>query len=126
MYCIDQDTLAESLSALLAHPSYGVRFEAAVALASLGSALPWCAAGLLQQVGAVKLRCSSSIAMGLRVGLACRRVTCLVLVGFCFVQMYASISPPQAPSVISFFRLSHLSSQPDWNRAVSQPICLIS
>lgn len=44
-----QDTLAESLSALLAHPSYGVRFEAAVALASLGSALPWCAAGLLQQ-----------------------------------------------------------------------------
>lgn len=47
---ITQDTLAESLSALLAHPSYGVRFEAAVALASLGSALPWCAAGLLQQV----------------------------------------------------------------------------
>eukprot|EP00752_Nemacystus_decipiens_P013802 g12254.t1 len=44
-----KDTLAESLSALLAHPSYGVRFEAAVALASLGSALPWCAAGLLQQ-----------------------------------------------------------------------------
>lgn len=42
--------MAASLSALLAHPSYGVRFEAAVALASLGSALPWCAAGLLQQV----------------------------------------------------------------------------
>lgn len=45
-----QDTMAASLCALLAHPSYGVRFEAAVALASLGSALPWCAAGLLQQV----------------------------------------------------------------------------
>ena len=42
--------MSASLSALLAHPSYGVRFEAAVALASLGSALPWCAAGLLQQV----------------------------------------------------------------------------
>ena len=50
---VTQDTLADSLSALLAHPSYGVRFEAAVALASLGSALPWCAAGLLQQVGTV-------------------------------------------------------------------------
>lgn len=47
---VAQDTLAASLSALLGHPSYGVRFEAAVALASLGSALPWCAAGLLQQV----------------------------------------------------------------------------
>ena len=46
----EQDTMSASLSALLAHPSYGVRFEAAVALASLGSALPWCAAGLLQQV----------------------------------------------------------------------------
>lgn len=48
-----QDTLASALSSLLAHPSYGVRFEAAVALASLGSALPWCAAGLLRQVRAV-------------------------------------------------------------------------
>ena len=50
VWCGGQDTMAASLSALLAHPSYGVRFEAAVALASLGSALPWCAAGLLQQV----------------------------------------------------------------------------